>query len=93
VTRSDADGVLRAPVISFMDEHGVRHEFTSPFSSLRPKPPVGDVHGVAHLPGRPDIARIDTDRHVAHVLVVTLGSAVVFLGAAVVSVLTDRAGG
>ena len=94
VVRLETTGVaeggarIQAPVIAFVDERGVRREFTSNISSARPKLAAGESVPVAHLPGRPETARMHTTRHTVHVLAITSVAAVVFLGAGLYSVLS-----
>ena len=84
----EGDVVMRAPVIEFVDEWGVRREFTSNMSNDRSKPALGESVPVAYLPGRPETARLYTARHTVAVLLATSSAAVVFLGGGLISVLS-----
>lgn len=75
--RQSEDSVFHLPVVSFMDDAGHEHRFTSVAGSTARRPQVGTRVTVRYLPSNPNQAYIDTFLHLwaAPLALVVLGAA------------------
>jgi hypothetical protein len=62
-TREDDGSVCYLPVVTFTDQEGRSHRFTSVAGRAQPKPPVHSEVVVRYLPGRPSAVFIESFLH------------------------------